>query len=87
MVITETKIRDYILDKIIRHEFPTNKKLPSENELADYFGTTRNRVRKVYQMLEAMGYIHSKHGIGHFPREKDTSIELALRGILVSQKK
>lgn len=80
MDITETKIRDYILDKIIRHEFPTNKKLPSENELADYFGTTRNRVRKVYQMLEAMGYIHSKQGIGHFPREKDTSIELVLRG-------
>ena len=80
MEITETEMRDYILEKIIRHEFPTNKKLPSENELADYFGTTRNRIRKVYQMLEAMGYITSKQGIGHFPREKGPTIELALRG-------
>lgn len=80
MDITETEMRDYILDKIIRHEFPTKKKLPSENELADYFGTTRNRVRKVYQMLDSMGYIHSKQGVGHFPREKGPSIELALRG-------
>jgi len=68
------------LDKIIHHGFPENKKLPSENELANFFGTTRNSVRKVYETLEAMGYISSKQGLGHFPREKRPVIELALRG-------
>ena len=54
--------------------------MPSENELANFFGTTRNSVRKVYETLEAMGYISSKQGLGHFPREKRPAIELALRG-------
>jgi len=48
--------------------------------LAHLFGTTRNTVRKIYEMLEAMGYISSKQGLGHFPREKRPAIELALRG-------
>ena len=68
------------MDKIIHHGFPEDKKLPSENELAIFFGTTRNSVRKVYETLEAMGYIISKQGLGHFSRLKRPAIDLTLRG-------
>ena len=80
MATMETEIRDYLLEKLIRHEFSETEKMPSENELAHFFGTTRNRIRKVYETLEAMGYIDSRQGIGHFPRKKGPAIELALRG-------
>lgn len=80
MATMETEIRDYLLEKLIHHEFSATEKMPSENELAHYFGTTRNRIRKVYETLEAMGYIDSRQEIGHFPRKKGMDIELALRG-------
>lgn len=76
----EMIIRDYLLDKMIRHEFSESAKLPSENELADQFNTTRNKIRKVYDSLEAMGYLYSKHGVGRFKMTKKPEIELQLRG-------
>lgn len=76
----EMIIRDYLLDKMIRHEFSAQEKLPSENELADQFKTTRNKVRKVYDSLEDMGYLYSKHGVGRFQITPKPEIELQLRG-------
>lgn len=73
-------IRDYILAKIINHEFSENKKLPSENEIANQFHTTRNNVRKVYDSFEEMGYLYSKQGVGRFLIKKKPEIELQLRG-------
>lgn len=73
-------IRDYLLTKIIHHDFEEKEKLPSENELADEFATTRNNIRKVYDSLESMGYLQSKQGVGRFLTDKKPEIELLLRG-------
>lgn len=83
----ELNIRDYLLKKIIRHEFDEQEKLPSENELADQFGTTRNNVRKVYDTLESMGYLYSAQGVGRFLTAKRPEIELQLRGDVGFSKK
>jgi len=80
MMDIELEIRDYLLKKIIRHEFAQGKKLPSENDTARKFKTTRHTVRKAYQMLEEMGYLYAQQGIGHFPLPPKPEIELHLRG-------
>jgi GntR family transcriptional regulator len=73
-----------IIDKLMIDincgKYENNDKLPSENELADYFNVHRIMVRKAYEKLENMGYINSIQGKGRFLKERHKQIELVMTG-------
>lgn len=48
-------------------------KLPSERELAESMGVSRNSVREAIRALEALGVIEVRHGDGTFIREPDVA--------------
>jgi GntR family transcriptional regulator, trehalose operon transcriptional repressor len=50
--------------KIKSRQLPANLKLPSENELADRYNTSRETIRKALNMLSQQGYIQKIRGKG-----------------------
>lgn len=75
---------DLIIDKCIKWidkgTYKPNKKLPSENELADKLEVPRMVVRRAYERLDLMGYSYSKQGKGRFVRSRKNKISLILSG-------
>ncbi|GFN37091.1 GntR family transcriptional regulator [Tepidimicrobium xylanilyticum] len=57
--------RSAILD-IIKQNTEFMSKLPSEQELAEMLGVSRNTVREAIKSLENEGYLVSRHGVGTF---------------------
>lgn len=57
--------RDAILE-IINHNSEFMDKLPSEQELSERLGVSRNTVREAIRSLENDGYVTSRHGVGTF---------------------
>lgn len=57
--------RDAILE-IINHSSEFMAKLPSEQELSERLGVSRNTVREAIRSLENDGYVASRHGVGTF---------------------
>ncbi len=74
------EIRDFLIETIQNHDCDKNRKLPSENKLAEKFDIPRKRVRDVYLNLEQMGMIESKQGIGHFIKQKRRLLDIVLTG-------
>lgn len=58
-------------DAILRHEFPDGVRLPTEAELAETHGVSRQTVRRAFQDLVAEGMVFRVPGRGTFaaPRE------------------
>ncbi len=57
--------RDEIL-KIINNEVTFLEKLPSEQELSERLGVSRNTIREAVKALESEGYVIARHGVGTF---------------------
>lgn len=76
----ELTIRDEVIEGIRTEQFLPDKKLPSENELSDFYQVSRMTIRRVYKMLEEMGFIYSNQGVGHFVTSRREPIEVALKG-------
>lgn len=76
----EMEIIDKIISEIHSGRYEANDKLPSENELADYFNVPRMTIRKVYERLQEMGYIYSKQGKGSYVKDRHMQIPLVLSG-------
>lgn len=75
------EVRDFLLQHIKQMlSEKRSEKLPSENQLADYFNIPRTTVRQVYQQLIELGYIESKQGVGHFARQTLPQIDLMMKG-------
>lgn len=77
---TEEDIIDYIMNDIIIGKYRSGDRLPSENEIADYFYVPRIIVRKAYERLKEMGYIDTVKGKGRFLKERKRKIHLLLSG-------
>ncbi|NRG46858.1 FadR family transcriptional regulator [Bacillus sp. CRN 9] len=73
MKIERKKISAQVLDQlnemIKSQEFPPNKPLPSENELAKMFGVSRAPVREALSVLSASGIIESRQGGRSYVKE------------------
>ncbi|MGN1135337.1 MAG: GntR family transcriptional regulator [Oscillospiraceae bacterium] len=64
------QIAEKILAYIKTNKIPPDKRLPSENKLAEQFGVNRNIVRTAYSHLCSQGYVTSVQGKGHFPARR-----------------
>lgn len=56
----EYEIRTLIAERQLREGDP----LPSEGELAEYFGVSKSTVREAVRRLEALGHVNVVHGVG-----------------------
>lgn len=57
--------RDVIFE-LIKKEFGSMERIPSEQKLAEMFGVSRNTVREAIRTLEQEGVVVSRHGVGTF---------------------
>lgn len=61
------KFKEIFLDleqKIVANEYPPHTLLPSENQLIQTYGVSRETVRKALNLLRNAGYIQKKQGKG-----------------------
>lgn len=58
-----------IKDHIIANGLQSNDRLPSEGELAQRLGVSRNVIRQALSSLEAVGIVRTEHGRGTFVAE------------------
>lgn len=60
------QIADYLMDQILKGEWPVGSLVPSEDRLVSQFNVSRNTVRMALARLERNGYIHRIRGRGTF---------------------
>lgn len=82
---TYGKVLKYLEDLIITGKLSAGDKVPSENELAKMFNTTRVTVRKALDELEKIGIISRVPGIGTFVTEINIMAHKRI-GVLVSNR-
>ncbi len=61
-----TRVIDYIKKQIMTGELKTGERLPSERELSEMLGLSRNSVREAIRTLDFMGVVSSQHGAGNY---------------------
>mgnify|MGYP002863061460 CR=1 FL=1 len=66
-------IKNQILDELQRGGLAKNGRLPSEEELAIIYDTSRTTIRSALQSLEADGIIEKRHGSGTFIKAPEAS--------------
>lgn len=71
---------DRLISEIREGNYKPNDKLPSENEMADFYQVPRIVVRKAYERLQELGYIFSKQGKGSYVQNQKLQIPLILTG-------
>lgn len=60
------ELANSIRQAIERKEFQDQDALPSERDLAQRFGVSRETVRKAIQLMRSKGFVYSGHGRGNF---------------------
>jgi len=61
-----------MLKKIIDETYKPGQKIPSENELKELFGVSRNTIRAVLNRLTSLGLLETRRGGGSFVKEIGT---------------
>jgi DNA-binding GntR family transcriptional regulator len=51
---------------IVQNQWPVGAQLPSEPELAEWYGISRDTVSRAYSMLVQTGAVITKRGLGRF---------------------
>lgn len=64
------EIYEHLKNRIIKGEFVSGEKISSENELKDFFGVSRNTIRRAIYILSSEGFLSSVQGKGVFVLEK-----------------
>ncbi len=70
-----TKVVEQLKDLITKGELRPGQRLPSERELASKLNIGRPSVREALRVLEAIGYIEVRLGLGVFIREHANGLE------------
>ena len=76
----ELLVKDYLLKNIHDRTFEDCQKLPSEYTLVEQFGISRIKVRHVYNLLEKMGLIYSRQGVGRFIKQTQKPLNVVMSG-------
>lgn len=72
-----TQVKEAI-QEIIHEDFTFMKKLPSEQDLSERIGVSRNTIREAIKALENEGYVTSRHGVGTFVIQDKDNIKYNL---------
>ena len=75
------EIADSLIRKIKSGEYQPQQKIPSENQLADIFETSRMTVRKGVSLAITRGYLHSIQGKGTYVVDDSSKIEVDLNNL------
>jgi GntR family transcriptional regulator len=59
-------------NEIIMRTWPPGGRLPTEDEIVEEYGVSRQTVRKAKEMLSREGFIHSVKGSGCYVKDPDT---------------
>lgn len=70
------QVYEHMLEMVADGTWSDGTKIPSENELSEMFGVSRNTVRQVIQKMNALGILEAKQGRGTFVKKIDTSFYL-----------
>ncbi len=73
---TSDLVFNQLLARISEGEWVDGDRIPSENELRDSLGVSRDSVREAIKRLAAMGLLRSEQGKGTFVRKIDTGFYL-----------
>ncbi len=69
----KTRVPEEIADRlrllVLDGTYPPGRPLPSERLLAARFGVSRGSIRDAFRMLETIGLLETRHGLGTYPRE------------------
>ncbi len=60
------QIYDELLKMVIEEKYKPGDRLPSENELSEKFGVSRNTLRTALNKLNILGFCETRHGGGTF---------------------
>ena len=63
------QVYNSVLDQIIREEWRAGEKIPSENELKQLFGVSRNTVRGAISRLNSLGVLDTRVGEGTYVKK------------------
>lgn len=78
--IRKEKLSELIFENIVglikSGEYTTGDKLPSENELSNYYKVSRVSVREAISKLVLMGYVESNQGKGTYVKNTSASDEI-----------
>jgi GntR family transcriptional regulator len=81
-----SQARDEILELILNDEYKFMDQLPSEQDLADQLGVSRNTIREAIRLLESDGYVIARHGVGTFVIRNMDSIRTNIANLESSTK-
>lgn len=70
------QVYDSLMGMLLRGEYVPGDKLPSEHELKERYGASRNTVRTVLAKLNALGVVETRQGEGSFFKSLGTSMYL-----------
>jgi DNA-binding FadR family transcriptional regulator len=62
----EATVQDRIVELIHDRELPAGAPMPTEPQLMDHLGASRNSVREAIRALQALGIVEIRHGYGTF---------------------
>lgn len=65
------QIASSLEDMILSQKLKSGDRLPSEQQLADHFGTSRNMVREALKTLQERGLVEVKNGSGAYITQPD----------------
>jgi DNA-binding FadR family transcriptional regulator len=64
--LLQQAIQERIKQFIIEHHLESGAELPSEAELGNYLGVSRNAVREALKVLQTLDIVETRHGQGSF---------------------
>lgn len=73
------QVRDHMRQRILRQEWESGSKIPSEFELVNDYQVARVTIRTALRSLEAQGFIDIRHGSGAYIANFGTSIRAGLQ--------
>jgi len=71
------QVREGIL-KLIHDDYSFMKKLPTEKDLSEIIGVSRNTIREAIKSLENEGFVTTRHGVGTFVIQDSKNIKYNL---------
>lgn len=60
------RVKSYVMDRIVSGAWPTDQRLPSENDLVSTLGISRMTVNRALRELTSAGYLLRIQGVGTF---------------------